>query len=156
MNIKNIKRQSGITLITSLMMLLVMTIIGVTAIKISSVDLLVAHNYQEQLSVYQEAETKIQGDVNFLRLHDWMMEDKQPPDTTKDKVRTKAAVSDMNREYPCKGKSNLANSLGPDAPACKVFLFAIDSNMKASGAKESHYKGAGKQFPNQSNGSYYR
>ena len=155
MNIASKKRQSGITLITSLMMLLAMTIIGVTAVRISSVDLLVAHNYQQQLSVYQEAETKIRREVSFYRLHDWMMADKQPPDTQKDSMVSKAAVSDLERSYPCKGRSSLANSLGPDAPACKVFLFTIDSDMKGTGAKESHYKGAGKQFPNQSNGSYY-
>jgi hypothetical protein len=155
MSIINKKRQSGITLITSLMMLLAMTIISVTAIKISSVDLLVAHNYQQQLSVYQEAETKIRREVSFYRLHDWMMEDKQPPETTKDAMVSKAEVMDLEREYPCKGKSSLANSLGPNSPSCKVFLFSIDANMKGSGAQESHFQGAGKQFPNQSNGSAY-
>jgi hypothetical protein len=155
MNVASKKRQSGITLITSLMMLLAMTLIGVTAVRISSVDLLVAHNYQQQLSVYQEAETKIRREVSFYRLHDWMMADKQPPETLKDKMTSTAAVSDLDRSYPCKGRSSLANSLGPDAPACKVFLFTIDSDMKGTGAKESHYQGAGKQFPNQSNGSYY-
>jgi len=155
MNRVSITRQSGITLITSLIMLLAMTIIGVTAIKISSIDLLVANNYQQQLSVYQEAETKIRRDVSFYRLHDWMMDDKQPPTTTKEKMVTNAKVTDLNRDYPCKGKSNLANSLGPDAPSCKLFLFAIDSNLQGTGAQERHYKGAGKQFPNQSNGSNY-
>jgi len=137
------------------MMLLVMTIIGVTAIKISSVDLLVASNYQQQLSVYQEAETKIKRDVSFYRLHDWMMDDKQPPVSTKAKMTSNAEVTDLERDYPCKGRSNLANSLGPDAPNCKLFMFAVDANIKGTGAKENHYQGAGKQFPNQSNGSYY-
>ena len=155
MNAIRKKNQSGITLITSLMMLLVMTIIGVTAIKISSVDLLVASNYQQQLSVYQEAETKIKRDVSFYRLHDWMMDDKQPPVSTKAKMTSNAEVTDLERDYPCKGRSNLANSLGPDAPNCKLFMFAVDANIKGTGAKENHYQGAGKQFPNQSNGSYY-
>ena len=155
MNMVSKKRQMGLTLITSLILLLGMTIIGVTAVRLSTVDLRVAHNYQQQLSVYQEAETKIQREVSFYRLHDWMMEDKQPPDTHKDSMTSKASVSDLERSYPCKGRSSLANSLGPDAPACKVFLFTIDSEMEGSGAKESHFKGAGKQFPNQSNGSYY-
>lgn len=155
MKIINKKSQSGITLITSLMMLMAMTIIGVTAIKISSVDLLVANNYQQQLSVYQEAETKIKREVSFYRLHDWMMEDKQPPATSKNSIVAKAEVSDLEQEYPCKGRSNLANSLGPNSPSCKLFLFSIDADMKGSGAKESHYQGAGKQYPNQSNGSNY-
>lgn len=149
------KNQSGITLITSLMMLLVMTILGVTAVKISSVDLLVAHNYQQQLSVYQEAETKIRKEVSFYRLHNWMMEDQQPPDTTKNTLVSKAEVADLKREYPCKGRSSLANSLGPNSPQCKLFLFSIDADMKGSGAKEKHFQGAGKQFPSLSNGSSY-
>jgi len=155
MNIIRKKNQSGITLITSLVMLLAMTIIGVTAVKISSVDLLVAGNYQQQLSVYQEAETKIRRDVSFYRLHDWIMEEKQPPVTSKAAMTSNAEVTDLESEYPCKGRSNLANSLGPDAPACKLFMFSIDANIKGTGAKENHYKGAGKQFPNRSNGSYY-
>lgn len=156
MNGINKKNQSGITLITSLMMLLTMTIIGVTAIKISSVDLLVANNFQQQLAVYQEAETKSRREVNFLRLHSWMMDEQQPPTTTKNSLVSKASVVDLERQYPCKGQSNLANSLGPDAPACKVFMFSIDAKMNETGAKEKHFNGSGKQFPNQSNGSYYR
>ncbi|MGB1310497.1 MAG: pilus assembly PilX family protein [Leucothrix sp.] len=150
------KKQSGITLITSLMMLLVMTIIGVTAIKISSVDILVAHNYQQRLSVYQEAETKVSNDVDFHRLHNWIMKDESPPVTTKGAVTAIAEVTDLKREYNCKGRSNLAQSLGPNAPTCKLFMFSIDARMKGSSIKENHYKGAGKRFPNQSNGSYYR
>lgn len=155
MKIINKKNQSGITLITSLMMLLTMTIIGITAVKVSSVDLLVSNNYQQQLSVYQEAETKIKREVSFYRLHDWITDDKQPPVTTKDLMVSNAEVVNLEREYPCKGRSNLANSLGPDAPACKLFMFAVDANIKGTGAKENHYQGSGKQFPNQSNGSYY-
>lgn len=155
MNIKNIRRESGITLITSLMMLLAMTIIGVTAIKISSVDLLVAKNYQEQLSAHQEAKTKTRREVSFYRLHDFVMQDIQPPDTTKGAMVSKAEVTNLNSEYPCKGRSNLANSLGPDAPACKLFMFAIDADMKGSGARENHFQGAGKQYPSESNGSSY-
>ena len=155
MNIRTLKQQSGITLITSLMMLLAMTIIGVTAIRLSTVDLLVANNYQQQLAVYQEAETKIRREVSFYRLHSWMTEDKQPPETRKEAMVSNAEVTDLDRRYPCKGRSNLANSLGPDSPACKVFLFSVDANMEGTGARENHYQGAGKQFPNQSNGSYY-
>jgi len=136
-------------------MLLAMTIIGITAIKISSVDLLIASNFQQQLSVYQAAETKIQSDVNFYHLYNWMMDDKQPPASIKDRMISNAEVADLKRDYPCKGRSNLANSLGPDSPTCKLFLFAIDAKIKGTGVKENHYKGAGKQFPNQSNGSYY-
>lgn len=136
-------------------MLLTMTIIGVTAIKISSVDLLVANNYQEQLTVHQEAKTKTRREVSFYRLHDFVMSDVQPPSTTKGATVSKAEVTNLNSQYPCKGRSFLANSLGPDAPACKVFMFAVDADMKGSGAKENHYQGAGKQYPNQSNGSNY-
>jgi len=155
MNIKNIKRQSGITLITSLMMLLAMTIIGVTAIKVSSVDLLIASNYQEQLSAHQEAKTKTRREVSFYRLHDFVMAETQPPNTVKGAMVSKAEVTNLNSEYPCKGRSFLANSLGPDAPPCRLFMFAVDANLKGSGAKENHYQGAGKQYPNQSNGSNY-
>lgn len=152
MNI-NKNKQAGITLITSLMMLLVLTILGVTAIKISSVDLLIADNYQKKLSAYQAAESKIQDDVDFFWLYKWMTTAVNSPDGDSGNMVTKAKIVDLDRSYQC-SPNNLATSLGPDSTPCKIFMFKIDASMKSSGAKETHFQGAGKLTPNLSKGSY--
>lgn len=150
-----IKKQAGITLITSLMMLLVMTVIGLTAIKLSAVDLAVARNYQHQLTVYQAAETALRKDVNFFHLYEWMLDQsKQPGETEEDGVVSETLVADLDREYICKGRQNQATSIGPDSPPCKLFMFTIDSHLEGTGAKDRHFQGAGKQVPNPSRGSY--
>ena len=148
----NKNKQSGITLITSLMMLLVMTIIGVTAIKLSTVDLLIANNYQKKLQVYQAAESKIQKDVNFYWLYQWMTTQVNATvDNNRDIVVT-SEVIDLEEAYQCT-PNNLATSLGPDSTPCHIYMFEIKAAMKSSGAKGSHYQGAGKLVPNVSKNS---
>jgi Tfp pilus assembly protein PilX len=151
MNNKN--KQSGMTLITSLMMLLVLTILGVTAMKISTVDLLIANNYQKKLQVYQAAESKIQKDVDFYWLYQWMTTDvNAPTDDAKDIVSSSEIV-DLDDSYQCT-PNDLATSLGPDSTPCRIYMFQVSSSMKTSGAKETHYQGAGKLTPNLSKGSF--
>lgn len=152
MNI-NKNKQAGITLVTSLMMLLVLTILGVTAIKISSVDLLIANNYQKKLQVYQAAESKIQKDVDFYWLYKWILTDANAPTDNDNDVVTKSEIIDIDKEYQCT-PNDLATSLGPDSTPCRVFMFQVEASMKTSGAKEAHYQGAGKLTPNLSKGSY--
>ena len=152
MNI-NKNKQTGITLITSLMMLLVLTILGVTAIKISSVDLLIADNYQKKLQVYQAAESKIQKDVDFYWLYKWVSSAENVPlDEAKGMVTT-SEVIDIEEEYQCT-PNGLATSLGPDSTPCRIYMFQVKASMAASGAKEAHYQGAGKLVPNLSKGSF--
>ena len=149
----NKNKQAGITLITSLVMLLAMTIIGLTAIKISSVDLLIANNYQKKLHVYQAAESKIQKDADFYWLFQWMQTAVNAPvDDSKDIISTSEIV-DLEDDYPCT-PNDLATSLGPDSTPCRIYMFQIEAAMKSSGAKEDHYQGAGKLFPNISKGSF--
>jgi len=149
----NKNKQAGITLITSLIMLLVMTIIGVTAIKISSMDLLIANNYQKKLQVYQAAESKIQKDADFYWLYQWMSADINAPIDDETDIVTKSEIVDLEKEYPCT-PNNLATSLGPDSTPCNIYVFQIEASMKSSGAKDAHYQGAGKLVPNVSKGSF--
>ena len=149
----NKNKQAGITLITSLMMLLVMTIIGVTAIKISSMDLLIADNYQKKLQVYQAAESKIQKDADFYSLYTWMTTQQNAPTDKKNDITTTSEIVDLQDQYQCT-PNNLATSLGPDSTPCNIYMFQIEASMSGSGAKDFHYQGAGKLVPNVSKGSF--
>jgi len=152
---KRINKQRGITLVTSLMMLLVITLMGVAAVKMSTVDLRVANNYQHQVSVYQAAETTLRQDVGFYNLYRWILnKNKQPAARKAGEMQSKATLIDMEREYSCVGIDGRASSLGPDTPPCGLYMFRIESHMKGTGARDTHYQGAGKQLPNASKGSF--
>ena len=152
MNI-NKNKQLGMTLITSLMMLLVLTILGVTAMKISTMDLIIANNYQKTLQVYQAAESKIQKDADFYWLYQWMITDVNAPDDDARDIVSTSEIVDLDKEYQCT-PNNLATSLGPDSTPCRIFMFQVRASMKTSGAKAAHFQGAGKLTPNLSKGSF--
>ena len=58
--IANIRHQSGAVLIVSLMIMLVMTIIGISALSGTTLEEKMAHNYQQSMIVFQGAETAIE------------------------------------------------------------------------------------------------
>lgn len=147
-NTKKYRTQAGMTLVTSLMMLLVMTILGVTAIRLSSVDLLIANNYQHQLSVYQAAKSANSTNSNLYNLYTWITVKQDPADISEKEVVSKTGVADLDIQYPCRGRGDLASSIGPNAPPCNLYMFSIDSRIKGTGAKDTHYQGAGKEVPN--------
>jgi len=146
-NTKRHSTQTGMTLITSLIMLLVMTVLGVTAIRLSSADLLVANNYQHQLSVYQAAKSANSTNSNLNNLYAWITAKQSPVDIEEEGVVSKTLVTDLGVQYPCRGKGQLARSIGPNAPPCNLYMFSIDSRIKGTGAKDSHFQGAGKEVP---------
>lgn len=152
-NIKKYSAQSGMTLVTSLMMLLVMTILGVTAIRLSSVDLLIANNYQQQLSVYQAAKSANSANSNLYNLYHWITDKENPSDIEEGGTVATTLVQDLEMQYICRGRGGLANSIGPNATPCKLYMFSVDSRIKGTGAKDTHYQGAGKEVPNTSSSS---
>lgn len=141
------------TLVTSLMMLIVMTVLGITAMKLSAVDLIVAKNHQHQLTVYQAAESSLRKDVNFFNWYQWMLDNTQHPgETDNEGLVTDTQVVDLDRYYICKGRSGLASSIGSNSPPCKLYMFSIDSRLQGTGAKDRHFQGAGKEVPTPSGG----
>lgn len=144
-----LNKQSGVTLITSLMMLIVMTVLGITAMKLSSVDLVVAKNHQHQLSVYQEAVTSLRRDVTFFNWFQWASSenDVQPSVRNSKGLVTNTQIVDLDQYYMCKGRLGSASSIGSNSPSCKLYMFSIDSHLEGTGAKDTHYQGVGKEVP---------
>jgi len=59
-NFKSVSnKQQGATLVTSLMMLTIMTIVGVSAVKVSSTEILIAGNEQEKMKLFQTTQTDL-------------------------------------------------------------------------------------------------
>jgi hypothetical protein len=152
-------RQQGATLITALMMLLVMTIIGISAIKMSSINILIAGNDQQKLMLMQETETTLNNLASPGKLIDPLIHepiDGTPADfdaQTKEyqvphpfKANMTETITDMDKLYGCEGFDGKAVSIGSDVPPCHLYDFKVDARKNS--ARVVRRRGAGKEVPN--------
>lgn len=157
MNIPNYSKQSGVTLITSLMLLIVMTVFGVSAMKLSSIDSLIAGNDQQEMLLSQETQTQLNDFSRIINLSNTYsatgfqsrgsnVNQYIFDQTNIDGIKTDKIITNMNYNYACK-RSGLASSLGSDAPNCDLFDFFVELKSSYSSAKKSRHQGAGKMLP---------
>ena len=161
------KTQQGATLITALMMLLVMTILGIAAIKMSSISILMAGNDQQKLMLMQNAETDLINLTTPVKLLDPLIKETVNGEIAEfdedtgiyvvlDPYSALATeiITDMSSIYDCSGFAGRAVSLGPDVPPCRLYDFQIRARSESGGAREVRRRGAGKEVPNIGKNSY--
>ena len=157
MSISTYRKQSGVTLITTLILLVVMTVFGVSAIKLSLINALIAGNDQQEMLLSQEAQTQLNDFARIINLSNTYSAtgfqsrgsnvDKYIFDQTNiDGIKTDKTITNMNYNYTCK-RRGLASSLGSDAPNCDLFDFFVELKSSHSSAKKSRHEGAGKMLP---------
>lgn len=150
MHIQSMKHQSGVSLIVALVVLLVITILGISSVRLSSQDLMIASNEQQQMMVSQASESASRKTAIFYNVYKWL-EDGTQPDTQTRQVTSGNITSDVEisrgAEYICFGQSGEAMSIGPGSTRCRVYTFAIDSRLAGTGARDRLYKGQGKELP---------
>lgn len=163
----NRSKQQGATLITALMMLLVMTIVGIAAVKMSSIDIIIAGNDQQRLMLMQETETELVNLSTPAKLIDPLIGELVngikaifDPETKTYRVpeprnpTSIEIITDLEKKYSCEGFSGKAVSMGPDVPPCRLYDFQVKTRKANSGAKEVRRRGAGKEVPNIGKNSY--
>ncbi len=153
------KRQQGATLITALMMLLVMTIIGISAVKMSSINILIAGNDQQKLMLMQETETALNNLATPGKLIDPLINEPiegggraqfdadnkyHVPKPFKDNMAE--IITDMDKLYGCEGFDGKAVSIGSDVPPCHLYDFKVKAQKNS--ARVVRRRGAGKEVPN--------
>ena len=170
----SLKRQEGVTLFTSLVFLTLMTIITVSATKISMVDILVAGNDQQQMEIFHATENELTnftatamlsvplerqdegqtfgnggGTVNGIDSDDNTFSFAGAP------AGTAEVITDLEEEYACL-RDGMGSSIGPGAPNCRLYDFQIrKTSNKNKSVRDQHHRGAGKMVPNsKSKGSY--
>ncbi len=152
-------RQKGVTLFTSLVFLAIMTIVSVSATRVSMLDILVAGNNEQQMRIFQTTE----NDLNELTTPVTLLPvlqtegfgakwDHQIPANPL-KPHSEQAIGNRDLEYTCGGFSGRAISVGPDVPPCFLYDFKVERGFSNSGVKDRHVRGAGKEFPNTSRNS---
>jgi hypothetical protein len=140
-----------------MMMLTVMTIVGVSATKMTSIDILVAGNEQQQMALFQETENAltILTDIDKLN-HAYESAFMLATFTGDEYTLTDAQknsghgfvekIKDMKTKYPCR-RHGLGMSLGGGAPECDMYDFGVKAKKANSGARDEHHRGAGKMVP---------
>lgn len=142
------KNQTGATLVVSLMLLVVMTIVGVSVTKLSSVDVLVAGNEQQQLELFQTTQTDLNLLTTPVKLFDPLVDDTLFVNDvyvlTQESGSSKTEQITELYEYGCKGIGGRAVTFGTP---CRLFNFKVDTTGPYKTGRDSGSRGAGKEIP---------
>jgi len=162
----NSKKQKGATLFTSLVFLALMTIVGVSAAKVSMLDVLVSGNNQRQMEVFQDTANDLKQLADVRKLYkpiigkiegstthqfDPVTGIYEVPGTASNATHE---ITDPETRYDCQGFRGEAVSIGPDTPPCDLYDFRVKFKKNGSSAKDVHNRGAGKEKPNGKKNSY--
>jgi len=158
------RKEQGVTLITVMVFLVVMTIVSVSASKIAMLDVLIAGNDQRQMQLYQDTATDLKKLTTVSLLYIPLTGQsgaefsKNTGEYTfpslSDRPKYAEIITDKNKSYLCGGFAGKAISIGPNQPICDLYDFQINGANIGSAAKERHNRGAGKEKPNSSKNSY--
>ena len=150
-------KQQGATLITSLIMLLVMTIVGVSATKISSMSALISGNDQQQMLLAQTLDSKLSNFASIETLEESFTDTGfTPSDGQTNKyifslveengLKVNKEITNLDFNYSCK-RNGIASDIGADAPNCNLYDFHIKLNRSHSSARDRRHQGSGKMVP---------
>ncbi len=162
----SLKKQHGATLFTSLVFLALMTIVGVSAAKVSMLDVLISGNNQRQMEVFQDTANDLKRLADVRKLYkpligkiegstthqfDSTTGIYEVPGTASNSTQE---ITDSETRYDCAGFRGEAVSVGPDTPPCDLYDFRVEYKENGTSAKDIHNRGAGKEKPNGKKNSY--
>jgi len=152
--IVTLKHQQGATMVTTLVFLLLMTIVTVSASKISILDMLVSSNNLRQMEIFQQTENDLKlltTPVKLLEAYNanehlipwgYDVDDQGNID-----ANTTKSIESRDLRYSCGGFNGLAISIGPSESPCYLYDFEANSSISNTGVRDKHLRGAGKEFP---------
>ncbi len=161
--IKPPKKQKGATLFTALVFLTLMTVVTVSASKISMMDLIVSSNNQQEMMVFQTTDSDLKELTTVPKLYKPLVKTPNHEfdettgvyeilDSTKPELEQQ--ITDKEKRYQCGGFAGKAISIGPSVSPCDLYDFEVRTKMGHSGVKDRHNRGAGKEKPNPGKDSY--
>jgi len=135
-------KQKGATLVSALTFLVLMTVVSVSAMKVSILDILVAGNDQKKSLTYLSAETALSLNVNpYVVLED-------VPDTTKLNDMDSEVIIRKEGKRPCRGLFGRANSIGAhDTPDCQIYTISAKGYKQGAVISDTHTRNVGRQVP---------
>ena len=153
-----IQKQAGATLITSMLLLVIMTVVGVSATKVSSISVLIAGNDQQKMMLSQVSQSKLDKFATTESLEATLTASGFKPSTgqtdtyifdqsTSGGIIVDKKIQDKNFNYACK-RNGVASNVGSDAPKCDLYDYSIKLKNGYSSARDERHQGSGKMVPN--------
>jgi len=160
----SLKQQKGATLFTALVFLTLMTIVSVSAAKISMIDVLVSGNNQQEMELYQKTARELKNHARPEKLLEVLQKNNGDENNYLEKWEYESKINTNNPdsiekisnrviEYGCGAINGLATSQGSDN-VCRLFDFDLSTNKPNSSAKDRHVRGAGKEYPSASRNNF--
>lgn len=153
------KKQQGATLFTTLTFMVLMTIVGVSASKVSLQDMYMAGNEQQRMMLYQKTEIRLDEFTQTNNLFQTFGPAGSFLANVAGRQQFRFANTDLQNEgitqfindlpvlYPCESQGR-GTSLGNGAPSeCDLYDFQISSSAQGINASDKHHRGAGKMVP---------
>lgn len=142
LNPKQRNKQKGATLVSALTFLVLMTVVSVSAMKVSILDILVAGNDQKKSLTYLSAETALALNVNYFVVY------KESPDLTKHNGMDSKVVINKDGKDRCRGILGHANSIGGhNTPDCQIYTINSKGYKQGSVISDTHVRSVGRQVP---------
>jgi hypothetical protein len=136
------------------MMLVIMTIVGVSATKLSTIDILVASNEQQKMMLLQETANKLANLSNTKNISKALNNNSvfvgnitghsNQFKVTDSKDGASQIITDTKRRVRC-NRSGRGTSIG--LIDCRVFDFKVEMKKSHSSASDTQYQGVGKAVP---------
>ncbi|RVU83874.1 hypothetical protein EOL70_13690 [Leucothrix sargassi] len=155
------KKQQGVVLLWALGILLVLTIVSVSSVKVSNLNTLVAGNSLSSMLVFQGAESTLSrvSNLNYVNEAATTMPSRSTnvaatelPDeaVSGGSLSAKASVSFVSYTA-CPAAAGIAMSTSSSAAAggvtCQLFRVDAESRLKGTGAKKDHTMGIAVYVP---------
>ncbi len=150
--LKPAKKQQGATLISALTFLVLMTVVSVSAMKVSIVDILIAGNDQSKSQAFVSAGQALAKNADFYTVFKKIVH----PDTDANPVtgilETEATVIELSSiSSHCSGIDGRANSIAigdNNVASCKHYLVTAKGFKNKSQISDTHVISVAKSVPN--------
>lgn len=163
MQMQHFHKQQGSVLLWGLVILLTLTVIGVAATRMASLDTRIAGNELYYMLSFQGAESSLRRSVNNLQVIktalqgtyseklDARVVDVNYTDAVSGGTVNTTGTSSMGEEESCPPLRGVALSseMSPESGgvACRVFITDVDSQLSGTGASSDHAEGVLKLVP---------
>ncbi|MCK5901895.1 MAG: pilus assembly PilX N-terminal domain-containing protein [Cocleimonas sp.] len=149
-------KEAGATLFTSIVVLLILTVAGISAMQMSTLDIRIASNDEQKTLLYQETENNLQQLTRLEAFYIWLeaqkVGEKGTEDIITDDFTAETSIASLNRKYYCQSDGR-AISIGLEVPFCMLYDFNVDMHKQGLGTRDIHHRGLGKEVP-RNGGSY--
>lgn len=161
----SLKQARGSVLLWGLVILLVLTIIGIAAVRMAGVDTRIAGNQMMYMLTFQGADSRLQESINLFHIFELAKNGTLAATYSKEAVKVNPlssqeetvsgvitlGTSAMGEEQGCPPLKNIAMTTEMVADnggiTCRLFTTEVNASLAGTGARSQHAEGVLKPTP---------